>query len=105
MSLAQKILLSVSILVILILVGFLTKKKLIFESRRNSFFLKMIANISSNIDKLDSDLDEIFTNAREARNGLKQLAVVQREKLIICGLLRNKRKQILKKNITKKSIT
>lgn len=104
MSHIPKILICVSIFVILGLVVFLTKKKLEFESRTNSLFLKMIANFSSTLDKIDSDFDNIFSNIRNAKNKLNQLPLGQREKLTICDYLRNKyNKQILRKNVTKES--
>ena len=105
MSLVQKILLWLSIMVIFFLVAFLTRKKFVFESKKNSLFLEMIRNISSNLDKLDTDLDQVLNRAEAAKNKLKQLAIIQRENLMICALLREKRKQISKEETNKKLVT
>lgn len=105
MSLVQKILLWLSIMAIFFLVAFLTKKKFAFESRKNSLFLEMISNISSSLDKLDNDLDQVLNRAEAAKNRLKQLAVIQRENLMICALLRQKRKQISTEESNKKLVT
>ncbi|XP_046738928.1 uncharacterized protein LOC124407126 [Diprion similis] len=86
----QKSLLGLSIFMTIVLVAVLTSKKFTLEARRNALLLEMVANISTDLDKLDDGLDIIASRTEVAKGQLRKLAILHRDNLMICALLHEK---------------
>lgn len=83
----------------IIFVALLTSKKFTLESRRNALLLEMVANISTDLDKLENGFDTIVSRTEAAKGQLRRLAALHRDNLMICALLhqRHGKKQIEEK--------
>lgn len=87
----QKSLLGLTVLMIAGLMAFLISRKLMLEThRKDSLLLEMISNISTNLDRLDTNFNDISTQTKIARNRLKQLIMLHRENLLVCAILRER---------------
>ncbi|XP_046415372.1 uncharacterized protein LOC124299679 [Neodiprion virginianus] len=86
----QKSLLGLSVFMTIVLVAVLTSKKFALEARRNALLLEMVANISTDLDKLDDGFDIIASRTEVAKGQLRKLATLHRDNLMICALLHEK---------------
>lgn len=100
MSVTQKILLGVTILASVGLVlALLASKRFVLEPRRKEgLLLEMLSNVSTDLNRLDADFDGMSTQMDLARNRLGRLIALHRENLLVCAMLRERRrKSILKR--------
>ncbi|EZA62472.1 hypothetical protein X777_10102 [Ooceraea biroi] len=80
-------------LMIVSLTAFLLGRRLTVETRRrDGLLLDMIANISGNLDRLDTGLNDIAVQTEVARNRLRQLVALHRENLFVCAVLAEKQR-------------
>ncbi|XP_014477376.1 PREDICTED: sodium-coupled monocarboxylate transporter 1-like [Dinoponera quadriceps] len=87
----QRSLLALTVLTVIGLAIFLLGKRLALETRRrDSLLLDMIANISGNLDRLDTGFDNISAQTGVARKRLRQLVALHRENLFVCAALGRK---------------
>lgn len=93
----QKSLLGLSVFMAIVLVAVMTSKKFTLEARRNALLLEMVANISTDLDKLDNGFDSIASRAEAAKGQLRRLAAIHRDNLMICALLHEKHKKSIAK--------
>lgn len=92
----QRSLLGLTVLMAIGLMVFLVSRRLVLETRRrDSVFLDMIANVSGNLNRLDSGFDDIAAQTGIARDRLRQLIALHRENLFICAILSEKRQRLM----------
>lgn len=99
MSVTQKILLGVTILASVGLVlALLASKRLVPEPRRKEgLLLEMLSNVSTDLDRLDAGFEGMSTQMDLARNRLGRLIALHRENLLVCAMLRERRRKSISK--------
>lgn len=86
----QKTILALTLLSVFVLAVFVTTKKFTLDSHRHDVLMEMVANISSDLDKLENGFDTIAARTEVAKRQIRRIAAVHRENIIICALLRER---------------